>query len=269
MKRTRICSGALLCGLSLLAARPAFAIIALGTESPETIAPLGVESELTYESSHIGGISPVTEGEFDVWIATGLTKSLDIAATVPYLAVNPDVGKTQSGLGDLKLDLKWHFLSENADRPSLALKLGYLFTTGNDAKGLGEGVPEATLSVLAAKHFGPVGIFLNAGYTRVISTESAETSDVPGAEAAVAPAELTDIFSASLAGEWKLIKQLSVVGEVAMETTEVKGESASATGTIGAVYQMTKNFAVDAGIRAGLTSAAPDWAVLAGVKLSF
>jgi len=68
-------------------------------------------------------------------------------------------------------------------------------------------------------------------------------------------------------GELPVVSRLRVVGEVAGE--DVRGERPVHSALIGLIWQVASSVSVDAGVRLGLTEAAPDWQFTAGVTFAF
>jgi len=253
-----------LCATLLLAAPAAYASHPLDTEAPETVAPLAVEAEVSYELAHNPGGEAGNEGEVSLWVATGVVKGVDIGVVVPYVMVNPDEGKKESGVGDVELEAKWNLLEERESVPALALKAAVTFPTGDDKKGLGSGGNDVTAAVLATKSFGPLGFDLHLGYTRLGKVAAAEESADGETEK-----PNKNLFAASLAARWSVIEHLALVAAVRYESPEAKGAAAAVSAVVGAKWRITDNVGIDLGGRFGLTDTAPDWTLLASLNFAF
>jgi len=126
--------------------------------------------------------------------------------------------------------------------------------TGDEEKGLGSGGYDASATLIAGKAFGPANVYLNLGYTRIDK---------------VAEDGKKNIYSASLAGEWDIVKEWAIVGEVLYESPGAESEDAPVAVTAGLIWEIADNFSIDIGARVGLTDTAPDWGILAGISYTF
>lgn len=235
---------------SVLFAGPAFATHPLGTEDPGTADPKTLQVEVTGERHHS---SDGAETDLGVQFTTGIVPHLDIALGAGYVFISPAGDSSESGIGDLKIALKWNFLEQEEGFPGLALKLGSTLPTGDVEKGLGGGY-DLSAALIAGKSLGNVGLFLNLGYTRIDKTAEGSKSG---------------IVTASLAAQWEVIEALALVGEVLYESPGADGEDPPVDATAGLVWEIADNFLIDVGARVGLTDTAADWCVLAGINYTF
>lgn len=119
---------------------------------------------------------------------------------------------------------------------------------------------------MAGKNFGPLGFYLNLGYTLVDKIEVESSEATPGDE----PEKLNrNLYAASLAARWDVVEKLGLVGEVLYESAAAKGDDAALSATVGAIWQITDSVGIDVGGRLGITDAAPDWMLLAGLNFEF
>jgi hypothetical protein len=255
-----------LCTAVLFAAPAAYATHPLGTEEPETVAPKAIEGEITYELNHFGGNEGGSESEGALWLGTGIVTGVDLGVFIPFRQLSPDEGNSESGIGDVEAELKWNFLPESETAPALALKIGVGFPSADERKGLGSGGYDLFATLLAGKGFGPVETYLNLGYTRIDKLEVEPEEGAGGEEAETLN---RSVYSASLAARWNVVEQLGLVAEVQFTSAEAKGDDAAVSATVGAIWQITPAVGIDVGGRFGLTDAAADWTILAGLNFAF
>ena len=155
-------------------------------------------------------------------------------------------------MGDATLQVKWKFFEKNG--LSFALKPGIDFPTGNDDRGLGTGKIGGSLFLIASREMGPWAFHDNLGYMR-----NENNSD-----------ERKDIWHASFAATWEVIKDLKLVANVGIERDrddEANEDPAFIIG--GIIYSVNEHFDVDLGVKGGLTRSETNISALAGVTLSF
>lgn len=237
---------------ALLVSAPCFATHPLGTEDPGTVAPLNLQVEVTGEYLHTTGDG--NETDLGIGLTTGLLPNLDLAIGAGFASLDPEVGSSEKGFGDLELAVKWNFLEERGNLPGFALKVGVTLPTGDEEKDLGGGGYDASGNLIAGKAVGPVNLYLNLGYVRLDK---------------IAEGDKKNVFSASLAGEWDIKESLTFVGEVLYERAGTDGEDPPVAVAAGLIWEITDDFSIDIGARAGLTDTAPDWSILAGVNFIF
>jgi hypothetical protein len=191
--------------------------------------------------------------EIAVAVAGGVRDNLDIVLAVPYqfLRFNDDESNriTEDGISDIAIELKWRFY-ENED-VSLALKPGIIIPSGDDAKGLGDGKASYGLVLITTKEIDPATLHFNLGFNKNRK-------------------ELRDIWHYSFAAEYELMENILLVGNIGGETNPDKESDTHPAFILGGlIYSVNENFNVDAGIKAALNNAEPDYTILAGLTVVF
>ena len=241
--------------LSSFAARP------LVTDDAGTLGKGKVQAEFGVEWSswkdREDGITRKETGTEASGVFTyGATDSIDLVAGVPYQwGKTKEAGVTvcdKNGFSDVSLEAKWRFLEK--DGFGLALKPGVTFPTGDYKKGCSTGRVAYGLTFIASKEMDPFGIHFNAGYTR--NENKIE--------------ERKDLWSASLAGTYEAIKGLNIVADVGFErNADPAVKTAPAFALVGLNYAITENIVLDTGFKFGLNKQEVDYAIIAGITLSF
>jgi len=97
------------------------------------------------------------------------------------------------------LETKWRLFEK--DKFSVALKPGISIPTGNDEKGLGAGLLGGHLFLIASQELGSWAFHGNLGYIRNENKVD----------------ERKDIWHASFAATWEVIKNLKLVADIGIE----------------------------------------------------
>lgn len=105
----------------------------------------------------------------------------------------------EKGISNLSLELKWQVW--NSSGWSIALKPGVKIPTGDEEKGFGSGRLSPSFFFITNKEVEPWAFHLNFGYIRNENSTG----------------ERTDLWHASLACQWEIIKELKVVANVGAE----------------------------------------------------
>lgn len=195
-------------------------------------------------------------GELSPAITIGLHDRLDLVATIPYQWRSEETDGVRTsranGISDTGLDLKWRFFDHNGW--GLALKPGISFPTGDEDQGLGNGRTLYRLFFITTKEMGPAACHVNLGYIR--SPGNAGNHQ--------------DLWHASLAVEYEVIKNLKIMGNAGMNRNPVPGSSTHPAFILGgAAYSITDKIIVDAGIKYGLNYAETDMTYLLGMTFKF
>lgn len=93
----------------------------------------------------------------------GLTANVQLMAEVAFLNVRLDGGRSERGLSDTGLGVKWRFLEEGRAQPQVAFYPKVTIPTGDSGRGMGEGKPSYVLPLVAQKSWGPWTAFGNLG----------------------------------------------------------------------------------------------------------
>ena len=143
------------------------------------------------------------ETELKAALTYGVIGNVDVILTLPYQWKKTEVGDVTisdvSGIADISVEVKWRFFEK--DGLSFAVKPGITLPAGDKDKELGAGRATATLYLITTKKIDPWAFHLNLGYKR--NENSVD--------------EREDIWYASLAGEFKIMKKLKLVANIGME----------------------------------------------------
>jgi hypothetical protein len=185
----------------------------------------------------------------------GATDNLDIVLGIPYQYIwtrrSGDTNR-ENGPGDVSLELKWRFYA--SDGLSFALKPGFTLPTGDEVKGLGAGKATYSMFFITTKEIKPWEFHLNLGYIRNENKSN----------------ERKDLWHASLAGEFEVVKALKVVGNIGIErNTDRTVDIHPAFILGGLIYSISENFDIDFGIKGGLTKPEADYTFLTGITWRF
>ena len=197
-----------------------------------------------------------TGAEVATTLSYGIIENADIVLSLPYQwgKVKED-GATaydEKGISDTTLEIKWRFFEK--DGLSLALKPGVSIPTGNDEKGLGAGKTGYHIFLIGSKDIAPWAFHVNVGY---IGNENKVDEE-------------KNIWHASLATTYEVIKNLKLVGNVGIERNPDKAADNDPAFFIGGViYSLAENFDIDCGVKYGLSSAETDWSLMAGMAFRF
>lgn len=198
-----------------------------------------------------------TESELATIFSAGVAENVDLVLGLPYqhLRVSGSGSVDEaSGLGDLSLELKWRFYEK--DGFSLALKPGLTLPSGDDDKGLGNGRPSWSATLIASQELQPVTLHLNLGYTHK--------------EFAHGEGQRRDILAASLAAVVPVAEKVQLVGNIGAESN---GDAGNGTWPVfalaGAIWNVRENLDLDCGIKVGLNDDEEDVTALAGMVVRF
>ncbi len=216
-----------------------------------------LDSEFTYDREDENGVTTKeTGGEVATVISYGITDTMDIVFSLPYqwseTKEAEEVAAREDGIADMSLDLKWRFYEK--DGLSFAVKPGITLPTGNDGKGLGAGRVTYGLYVIATKAIEPWTFHINLGYRR-----NENKLD-----------EREDIWHASLASEFVIVKGLKAVANIGAEENPDRTSRTSPAFILGGlIYSLTDSVDIDFGMKKGLNRTETDYTALVGMALRF
>ncbi|CAN5244093.1 transporter [soil metagenome] len=180
----------------------------------------------------------------------GVTDRMDFALTVPYLRLAPSDSPASRGIGDMQLGVKWRFLEENGW--SVAWKQHFIFPSGDQRRGLGNGRAGIGAGILAAYQHDKLQWLVNAGY--------AYNGNAVGAR--------SNLWNVSSAVLWQIKPTVKAVLDVgAYRNTDRNENRDPAFAIIGVIFSLTEKLDIDFGMRKGLNKAEMDYAAGAGVTL--
>jgi hypothetical protein len=251
---------ALLCGIFSTAA-PAWAAHPLITDDAGTQGKgkfqLEVNGQYDSDKDAMDGVSTeITGGRVATTLSYGVTEGADLALSLPYQwRKKMEDGVTtsdQNGISDVTVEVKWRFFEK--DGLSLAIKPGVRIPAGDDEKGLGAGKIGYQFFFIGSKEAAPWAFHLNLGY---IGNENRVDEEI-------------NIWHASLAATYEVIKNLKLVGNVGIERNPdnaARNDPAFLLG--GVVYSLSDNFDIDFGVKYGLAASETDWSLMAGTAVRF
>jgi hypothetical protein len=197
-----------------------------------------------------------TGSQIATTLSYGIIENADLVLSLPYQwgKVKED-GVTlydEKGISDTTVEVKWRFYEK--DGLSLALKPGVRIPTGNDEKGLGAGRTGYHAFLIGSKEAAPWAFHVNAGY---IGNENKADEE-------------KNLWQASLAATYEIIKNLKVVGNIGIERNRDKTADKDPAFLIGGViYSISESFDIDFGVKYGLTAPETDWSIMAGTAFRF
>lgn len=197
-----------------------------------------------------------TGGQIATTLSYGLRENADLILSLPYQwGRQKEDGITvydEQGNSDATLEVKWRFFEQ--DGLSLALKPGLRLPIGDDAKGLGAGKTGYHMFIVASQEVAPWAFHANLGY---IGNENKVDEE-------------KNIWHASLAATYAVIKNLRLVGNVGIERNADKAADSEPAFIIGGViYSLAENIDLDGGLKYALNSFETDWSLMVGMAFRF
>jgi hypothetical protein len=218
---------------------------------------LEVNGQYDSDQETVAGVSTKeTGGQVSTTLSYGIDENTDVVLTVPHqwdkLQENGMTTSNVNGLSDTTLEVKMRFYEK--DGLSLALKPGVIMPTGDENKGLGAGKAGYSAFFITTKEAAPWAFHMNLGYIRNENKADEEKN----------------IWHASLAATYEVIKNLKVVGNLGIERNPDKVSDNDPAFLLGGViYSVVENFDIDFGVKTGLTSSETDLALMAGTTFRF
>jgi hypothetical protein len=249
--------------VSVMAGGEAFAAHPLITDDTGTQGKGKVQLELVGEYG-VDKEEGVTEKSFEAptapVLSIGVAETVDLVLSSTYQLIETEesgASSTTRGSSDTSFELKWRFYEKNG--LSFAVKPGVSLPTGDENKGLGNGKASYGAFFISTKEMEPWAVHFNLGYLRNEYKLEADEE-----------ANRKDIWHVSLASQVEVVKDLTVVANIGMETNSDKTSNADPAFILGGIiYSVTENFDIDFGIKAGLNKAETDIAYLAGMAVRF
>ncbi len=188
-----------------------------------------------------------------VFLTYGLLGRMDVGVGSRYLFEYPKEGKSESGLGDTELKIKYRFVDEEDWFPAFAIAGRLKIPTASESKGFGSGKMDLNINTIVTKQFGKKWLLnLNLGYT--FTGEH----------------RLDNEFNYSSSVQFILSDKWTLVGEV-VGVNNFNGRNGDdpLSGLLGTQYNITENAVWDAGIEIGMNRAAPNFRLTTGVTFFF
>jgi hypothetical protein len=198
-------------------------------------------------------------------LTAGVGAHTDLALEIPYLILNPSTKteKTEKGIGDVRLKVK-HRIFENEVKQSMAYQAYVDLPEGNRSKGLGSGGANWGFMLMDSQECHDTTLHLSVGY------------EVLGSDLKALHLYSSYALFTGFAVEHKLSASYRFLTEIRAESQKEKSSetgkyeySRPVTLMAGMVYDISKFWYVDLGVRAGLNKYAEDVAVLAGTAWRF
>lgn len=218
---------------------------------------LEINGQYDHDKEAEAGVTTEERGvEIGATLSYGILEHTDIVIGVPYqwykTRDNGVVTAEEHGISDAIIELKWRFYEK--DGLGLALKPGVSLPTGDDEKGLGTGKTGYHLFFIGSKEAEPWAFHANLGYIR-------NENKV---------AEEEDIWHASVAATYGVMKDMKLVGNIGIEKNPDRAAGNDPAFLIlGAIYSIKENLDIDAGAKFGLTSSEADLSLMAGMAFRF
>ncbi len=216
-----------------------------------------VNGQYDSDKEVVDGVSvKTTGGQAAATLSYGIVDSVDLVLTSPYVwnrTHQDDVLiSSVEGISDTTFEVKWRFFER--DGLSFAVKPGLSFPTGDEQKGLGTGKTGYHVFVIGSWEVAPWAFHVNAGYIKHENRED----------------ERTDLWHASVAATYEVVKNLKLVGNAGIEHNADKASDSEPAFVLGGViYSVSEDFDLDFGIKSGLTESETDLSLLAGLTVRF
>jgi len=185
----------------------------------------------------------------------GIIDQVDIVLSVPYRflrAGDDESTEKADGISDLAIEAKWRFYENKG--LSFALKPGFTLPTGNEDRDLGNGRSTYYLYFITSKEIDPWSFHINLAYIR-----NENKGD-----------DRNDIWHASLASTFEVIKNLKLVGDIGVETNPERSSTVCPAYILGGfIYSVKENYDIGIGVKGGLTKPETDISVRGGITWRF
>ncbi|MGB9628508.1 MAG: transporter [Thermodesulfobacteriota bacterium] len=251
MKKLLSYLGVFILSIQILFFHHAFAARPLATDDAWTVEKGQFQLELgfdaTRQDNHDRELNP------SVTLSYGLLERMDFGIGSGYLFLHPKEGKSENGLSDTEVKLKYRLMDEKDWRPALAVTGTLKIPTASKSKGLGSGQTDFGINTIVTKNLGKrFALHLNLGYT-FIGEDKVDNE-----------------LNCSLGGQFILTDKWALVGEIvgANNLNGRKGDD-PLSGLIGAYYLITNKIVWDAGLEIGMSKAAPDFRFTTGLTILF
>jgi hypothetical protein len=242
--------------VSLLLSGMTFAAPPLITDDAETQGKGKIEIDMSGQYGYDRERGVVQKSaSAGVLVSYGLIDAVDIVIGAPYQWIwtrDADTRSNENGIGDASLAIKWKFYDKEGF--GLAIKPGVTFPTGDSDRSFGSGKVGASIYFIATKEIKPFEFHINLGY--ILNDNKLD--------------EQVSLWHASFAAEYKLIKKLTLVGNIGAERNRYKGSDTPACFLLGGfIYSISETVDLNAGYKYGLTRPEVDHTAIAGITLRF
>ena len=225
----------------LLLSRGAYGAHPLNTEDTGTQGSGGWQLELNGERNRDEGVRGAQALSV---LSYGIAENADLQVGVPW----QDLGDVR-GMGDALAAVKWRFWEQGPY--SLGIRAGFLFPTGDEQRGLGNGKTNFAALLIGSYEGERWLVHAHAGYR--------DNRNTLGNRRNVA-----EISAAVL---YKLTERIRPLLDVSRITnTDPESDQAAQNVVLGVIWQVTKDLDLDAGLRYG-NQPAIDRALMLGMTI--
>jgi hypothetical protein len=269
-------SVATMCSILLLSTVPAFGAHPLLSDDTFTQGKgkVQIETSYKYDRDDDNGVRTQTS-QPQIQLTYGILDTLDAVVTVPYLFVRTEQGgdtTSADGFGDISAALKWRFYGEKEKGLQFAIKPSLTFPTGDEQKGLGMGQSSSGASYFYKFDRQSYGVTFIGTYEkkdRCVSANAGYQHNRYGFQSDE-DAFRHDIWSASLSGQYEMIENVWLVGEVGVASNpNAVSDTLPAYVLGGVIYEIAENVDLDLGYKYGLTKPAVDYSISGAVTIRF
>ena len=232
-----------------------------------------IEISYKYAQDDDNGVKTRTS-QPQIQVSYGILDPLDVIVTVPYLFVKTEqTGNASSvdGIGDVTTAVKWRFFGDK-EGFQFAIKPSITFPTGNEEKGLGIGQSAPGASYYYKFDRQSYGVTLIGTYDQedwCVSANAVYQHNSYGLQSDE-DAYRSDIWSASLSGQYRPVEKVWLVGEAGLlRNPDKTSDTPPAYINAGVIYELTKDLELDVGFRYGLNKPAVDSTMSAAVTIRF
>ena len=203
-----------------------------------------VEDGWEFEFGFAGEQAPQGAHEIDfpmMALTYGILPRLDLGVSIQRFSGDAPEQPPSQGFADVHITSKFNLLEE-ATLPALSFALDVKIPTANRSKGLTTGRTDETFLLLATKHFYPLGIDLNFGYTLVNSPPDDK---------------LKNRLLGGLALRYGWSERWRLVGDIYGLSREAKGEKNEANFQLGVRFRPDLPMFFDAAVGRSLLPSGP------------
>jgi Putative MetA-pathway of phenol degradation len=217
---------------------------------PADITQYGV-LELEYGWDRVWPGGSARAYDFGSLLKFGLLCDVELRWTSTNFLSQSDAAGTQSGFGDNWLGPQIRIYHQTAHAPSLAVSYAVKIPSANQATGLGSGRVDHAFTFLASKDFKGIHFDFNTAWFLIGGAHGFDRNEL-----------------VTLSFSHPLHAALGLTGEFYGYTRLNPGTPGFESSLWGLTYQFSPRLVVDGGIDVGLSSAAPNKRVFAGVTYS-
>jgi hypothetical protein len=236
--------------LALLVSAPAWASHPLISEDTGVLGKGTWEFELHGERARDKEAGVTTRrSDAAIKLGYGIAENADLEAELPYVREVTD-GEVARGRGDASLSVKWRFYEKEGF--SLVFKPDLLLPTGRDELGLGAGRVRWAANLAAAYEWGRFEVLGHLGYTHNRNRVG----------------ERRSLWHASSALLYALTEKLRLLVDYGRDSSpDPTGAAQPRELVVGTTYAISERIDLGLGIKNGLSDAADDKSLRAGIKI--